>query len=150
WNALSVGRRRLRQCSGWYRRRREGSHAAHDQRWSHLDRPDHAHELLAARVTFLDSNIGIAVGAENLAQPFSLVLRTTDGGATWTRRSFSSAAPLFGVSFVNSETGTAAGYGGALLRTNDRGLTWVPQTSETNTSLLGVSFANASTGTAVG
>ena len=76
------------------------------------------------------------------------ILRTKDGGGTWTRLSSGTFAPLSGVSFVDAKVGTAVG-GRAVLRTNDGGAIWRAQTSGTN-NLVAVSFVDAKTGTAVG
>jgi hypothetical protein len=57
---------------------------------------------------------------------------------------------LYGVSFIDANTGTAVGACGTILRTTDGGETWVSQTSGTSNYLYGVSFTNANTGTVVG
>jgi photosystem II stability/assembly factor-like uncharacterized protein len=57
---------------------------------------------------------------------------------------------LLGVSFTDTNRGTAVGKDGTIVRTTDGGATWVTQTSGTTSFLLGVSFTDANTGTAVG
>jgi photosystem II stability/assembly factor-like uncharacterized protein len=49
------------------------------------------------------------------------ILRTTDGGATWTSQASGTNNPLFGVAFTDANTGTAVGDGGTILRTTDGG-----------------------------
>ena len=44
------------------------------------------------------------------------ILRTTDGGATWTPQ-IATYWALYGVSFVDANTGTAVGVDGTILRT---------------------------------
>src|SRR6266851_4011468 len=78
------------------------------------------------------------------------ILRTEDGGATWTLQSSGTSNPLLGVSFVDPNTGTAVGNNGTILRTIDGGATWMPQSGGTSNTLWGVSFVDANTGTAVG
>ena len=82
---------------------------------------------------------------------YGTILRTTDGGANWTRQS---SGPrdyfLYGVSFTDANTGTAVGQGGTILRTTDGGESWTPQSSGTPNPLSGVSFTDANTGSAVG
>ncbi len=52
------------------------------------------------------------------------ILRTTDGGETWTFQASRTGNHLFGVSFVDANTGTAVGDLGIVLRTMDGGETW--------------------------
>src|ERR1041384_784712 len=58
--------------------------------------------------------------------------------------------PLHGVSFVQTNHGTAVGDYGTIVRTTDGGRTWTKQSSGTSSGLYGVSFVNANNGTAVG
>jgi hypothetical protein len=78
------------------------------------------------------------------------IVRTTDGGTSWTPQSSGTTAGLFGVSFTDANTGTAVGSGGTIFRTTDGGTNWTPQSSGTGHSLKGVSFMDANSGTAVG
>ena len=57
---------------------------------------------------------------------------------------------LFGVSFVDANTGTAVGGLGTILHTTDGGSSWTSQASGTGSSLHGVCFTDVNTGTAVG
>ena len=98
--------------------------------------------LLAAAA--LDANTVVAVG------DFGTILRSTDGGASWTLQSSGTTNGLLGVSFVDANTGTAVGGSGTILRTDDGGASWTRQSSGTMHSLHGVSFVDANTGTAVG
>ncbi len=52
-------------------------------------------------IAAVDANTGTAVGL------YGTILRTTDGGATWTRQSSGTASNLYSVSFTNANTGTA-------------------------------------------
>src|SRR6267378_2836630 len=56
---------------------------------------------------------------------------------------------LYGVSFTDSNTGTATGDNGTIIRTTNGGNTWVSQTSGTTNNLNAVSFTDANNGTAV-
>src|SRR5262249_42734877 len=97
-----------------------------------------------------DPDIGDCLGG--------VILRTTDGGATWTEQlnisldfdGFSLDPQLFGVSFTDANTGTVVGSNGTILRTTDGGITWRAQSSGTTYNLLGVSFTDADNGTVVG
>jgi hypothetical protein len=59
----------------------------------------------------LGPNIVVAVGE------YGSVLRTTDGGATWTPQSSGTSHALEAVTFVDANTGTAVGHGGTILHT---------------------------------
>lgn len=77
-------------------------------------------------IHFLDAATGwVAVGKD--------VLRTDDGGVSWTR----TTAPdvLLTLHFFDSERGVAAGDGGAILLTSDGGATWTKRTSGTTSPL---------------
>jgi hypothetical protein len=78
------------------------------------------------------------------------VLKTTNGGSSWTALSTGVTAGLFGLSFSDASTGTVVGTGGAILRTTDGGASWMTQSSGTSATLNGVSFAGNTIGTAVG
>ena len=58
--------------------------------------------------------------------------------------------PTFGVSFVDTNTGTVVGQDGIILRTTDGGNTWTVQFSGTGYSFQAVSFIDADSGIAVG
>jgi uncharacterized protein (TIGR03437 family) len=106
--------------------------------WSQLDSvpPGFGLSALAA----LDANTVVAVG--------SAILRTTDGGITWTVAS--TAKFISAVSFCDARTGSAVGASGTILRTTDGGTTWTEQSSGTTRPLYGIKLLDASIGVAVG
>src|SRR5947209_2236625 len=55
------------------------------------------------------------------------ILRSTDGGVTWTQQNPGTNYSLISVSFPNANTGTVVGPGGILRRTTDGGDTWTSQ-----------------------
>ena len=57
--------------------------------------------------------------------PIATILRTTDGGVTWTVQYSKPGPLLLAVSFSDANTGTAVGESGMILRTTNGGLTWV-------------------------
>lgn len=65
---------------------------------------------LLARVSFTDTNHGMACGA------FGIILRTTDGGETWLPESSGTDYDLSRISCTGTRDGTAVGYGGSILR----------------------------------
>jgi hypothetical protein len=57
---------------------------------------------------------------------------------------------LYGISFIDANTGTIVGENGTILRTTNSGTNWISQTSGTTLILSSVFFTNANTGAAVG
>jgi len=102
-------------------------------------------------VAVSDSQTATAVGDHGT------IVRTSDGGATWTLQGSTSSVDLRGVSFVDSNTGNwpwvAAGPSRllppSLVRTTDGGATWTPQPSGRPFPERRI-FRDANTGTAVG
>jgi photosystem II stability/assembly factor-like uncharacterized protein len=95
-------------------------------------------------VTLIDSNTAFAVGLGGT------ILRTTDGGLTWTELSSGTVANLYAVAFTDAHTGTVVGSSGTILRTTDGGATWVSQWPAAYYQFNGVFFLDANTGWAVG
>src|SRR5262249_45956471 len=110
-------------------------------------------------VSFKDARTGIVVGVTLtddrgvlLVNPPPIILRTTDGGVTWTSINVPPVNSLRGVSFFNSQTGFAVGDTGSILRTVDGGVTWEQLRRDLiapNASLTGIAFTDARNGTVV-
>jgi len=95
-------------------------------------------------VAALDVNTVVVVGASGT------ILRTTDGGVTWTRLGSPTVATLNAVRFSDAKTGIAVGGAGTILRTDDGGASWTQQSSGTSADICGVAFKDAETGIVVG
>ena len=88
--------------------------------------PDPAYMGSLLDVFFLDSNNGWIVGTNKT------ILKTTDGGANWTKQMFSLGSrelQISSVFFTDEQHGTAVGGSyyplqGLILTTNDGGITW--------------------------
>ena len=76
-------------------------------------------------VFFVDANVGTAVGqyTRSVVGDYNTILRTVDGGATWTPQVSGTIGLLWSVSFVDTQVGMA--FGETVLRTTDGGETWV-------------------------
>ena len=67
---------------------------------------------------------------------YGIILRTTNGGTTWTQQTSEATEWLCGVSFADLDNGTAVGGNlllpsyGIILRTTNGGTNWTLQTSE--------------------
>jgi len=124
--------------------------------------------ILLKSVHFVDNQRGWAVGvggtrisitgrdlpSEDLVvivdNPRSIILRTTNGGVTWTSIRFATTEWLRGVFFADLNSGWAVGDNGRILKTTDGGVSWRNQASGTTATLYAVDFINALTGLAVG
>jgi len=138
--------------------------------WTHIDLKQHADNLIDVR--FFDENTGWIVGGKNdascpanneaaqYAQLKPVVLKTTDGGATWVNKAAGVAGFVCGewgwkiqwldarTGFVSLESFATA----AILKTTDGGETWVRMPivdssgKPINTDLEGVGFIDADSG----
>ena len=81
-------------------------------------------EAVAGRcvgVDFVGNDLGWVVGMDRL------ILKTTDGGSSWTQQAGTAGAAytgLNGIQFFNNETGLAVGDGGVILKTTNGGTEW--------------------------
>lgn len=100
-------------------------------------------------ITFINQLTGYAAGGY---QSLGYVLKTTNGGQTWTT-SLSSSTALQSLSFVNENTGyVVGGYNPVSLiyKTTNGGQTWSQQTSGTPYCYFSSYFINENTGIVVG
>lgn len=104
-------------------------------------------------VRFADKNRGIIVGSVlNKADRVvdSLIMRTEDGGDSWSRVVVPFKDELYHLDFVNKSRGWIVGDMGTVLRTDDGGITWKTQVSGTKKALYNVDFRDKNDGFAVG
>jgi photosystem II stability/assembly factor-like uncharacterized protein len=78
------------------------------------------------------------------------IIRTTDGGVTWTAQAGGTSVNLYDVTFPSANVGYAVGASGTILKTTDDGINWIPLSGGSDALLDGVSFANPDIGTVVG
>jgi photosystem II stability/assembly factor-like uncharacterized protein len=121
--------------------------------WIQQDIPVLPWYITVSTVKFADEKTGIAAGE------YGLILRTSDGGKTWTQisandikyLSFSWSSPAFtDVNFADAETGYLVGTCGIILKTTDAGLTWQELSSGTVYGIMDVEFLTKDKGAAVG
>jgi photosystem II stability/assembly factor-like uncharacterized protein len=108
-------------------------------------------EFLSIR--FADKKRGIVIGSlhnRNDEVVDSLVLRTENGGETWSRIIVPSKAELYHLDFVGSSRCWIVGDGGLILASGDGGATFQKQNSGTERDLYNVDFRDAADGYAVG
>lgn len=111
-------------------------------------------EFLSIR--FADKKRGIAVGSllrkvrnEEIVVE-SLVMRTEDGGETWSRVIVPTKAELFHLDFDGSSRVWIAGDNGVILHSGDGGRTFVKQNTGTRQPIYNVDFRDSRNGYAVG
>jgi len=73
-----------------------------------------------------------------------IILRSSDAGQNWTRKTFDTLSVFNSIVFINDSTGWIAGSG--LLKTNDSGITWNKITSDTNLPTKEIQFINEEIG----
>ena len=88
------------------------------------------------------------------------ILRSSDGGRTWSQPATPTAKTLFGISFADEKTGWAVGADGTILRSSDGGASWTAQPVEIadelgdsrrlDTNLFGVAAISSTMAWAVG
>lgn len=110
-----------------------------------------APELISIR--FSDKKRGLAIGSivnKNDEIIDSLVMKTDDGGSTWTRVIIPSKAELFHLDFNGNSHGWIVGDKGLILTTDDGGANWRVQRSGVSRALFSVDFRDDNDGFAVG
>lgn len=75
-------------------------------------------------VFFLNSSTGFVVGAPIISGQQGLLLKTIDGGQTWTTISTGVKATFNSIWFTDNNTGYISNDAGSLLKTFDQGATW--------------------------
>jgi len=88
------------------------------------------------------------------------ILRSTDGGRSWTQSDTPTANTLYAISFGDDKNGWAVGANGTILHSTDGGVTWAKQTAQVpdetggtrdlDTNLFGVAALSASDAWTVG
>ncbi|MBN1341920.1 MAG: hypothetical protein JXQ73_04530 [Phycisphaerae bacterium] len=110
--------------------------------WSaaQLDLPTGVRELLdLVDVTFADERDGWAIGENG---PY--ILRTTDGGRTWSLQTTGLEAPLRSIAAIDARIVVAVGEGGLIALSQDAGQTWsVVRNGDRRLGALMISTARA-------
>ena len=95
-------------------------------------------------VKFIDLNTGWAAGETGT------IMKTTDGGDSWTIQTSGITNTLRSIFFLDTNNGWACGDEGTILTTNNGGATWTPQSSPYSSQYNTIRFVNSSTGWIVG
>lgn len=101
-------------------------------------------------VEFITTTVGWAVGYPHWDRATKVhtgtIVKTTDGGESWTAQAAGVSELLRGVDFVDAGHGWAVGFNGTILHTEDGGGHWQPQAVATSDEFMDVVFADANTG----
>ncbi len=100
-------------------------------------------------IVFTDSRTGYACGQGagiGNCSGTGLIIKTIDGGTTWTRMNTITTVELKKIFFVDAFTGWAMGDISTVLKTTDGGITWTQQTSGVGAGLNDIFFVNSTTG----
>ena len=97
-------------------------------------------------MNFVDAQTGTAVGEKGV------IVRTVDGGTTWTAQTSGTTEDLFAVFLLDAQTGWTSGTKSILLETTDGGALWNPaeDIAATAGTLKGIWFTSKDNGLAVG
>jgi len=101
-------------------------------------------------VVLVDDNIGWAVGDprwdQATRQTKGTIVKTTDGGVTWSNQDPGGTDALNAVFFLNASQGWAVGDNGTIVSTSDGGAHWTRRAVSTGDSFASVVFTDASNG----
>jgi len=99
---------------------------------------------------FISATVGWAVGYSHWDQATKAytgtIVKTADGGETWTSQAVGTVESLNGVDFVDEDSGWAVGTNGTILHTSDGGEHWIAQTLPVTDELRSVVFVNINAG----
>jgi photosystem II stability/assembly factor-like uncharacterized protein len=115
------------------------------------DFKDGTPEFLSVR--FADKKRGFVIGSvinKNDEVIDSVVMRTEDGGETWSRIIVPFKRELYHLDFANAARGWIVGDKGIILATFDGGINWQVQKTRTDKALYNVDFRDSENGFAVG
>jgi photosystem II stability/assembly factor-like uncharacterized protein len=103
-------------------------------------------------IYFIDQNIGWITGTSSEAP--SVILKTTNGGASWSDQFENDSQYFNSIYFVDQNNGWVAGhdnsYRSIVLATTDGGLNWISQPTGSGRRLNSVYFTDKNTGWLVG
>jgi photosystem II stability/assembly factor-like uncharacterized protein len=99
-------------------------------------------------VKMIDKNLAYIVGFDynTCNTTGGRILKTVDGGSSWTVQSSFTYPGLLALHFINKDTGFAVGYNGIILKTINGGLAWSQISSNVTNNLRDISFPSTDTG----
>jgi photosystem II stability/assembly factor-like uncharacterized protein len=101
-------------------------------------------------IYFSDLNNGWAVGGGQTILVLGSIIRTTNGGLSWTRQTLSGWRDLHSICFRNSDEGILVGESGTILNSTNGGIDWNSPTRGSTNDWNGVAFRDENNGIVVG
>lgn len=104
-------------------------------------------------VQFINEQEGYAISQDYNKQtqlPIASILKTSDGGLTWTQVHEKTGFMYKSICFTSQTTGYAVGSKGIIVKTTDAGNTWTELSSNTNENLRAIKFDGTNVGFVVG
>jgi photosystem II stability/assembly factor-like uncharacterized protein len=117
--------------------------------WTDISLPGNAASRNYKSVYFVSESIGFLAGGNRSNDSIQTILKTTDGGSTWSILKDQPGSWLRSVFFVSDQNGFAVGDRGTLLKTVNGGTSWNQVTlpnSVKNRQLNSITFTNSQTG----
>ncbi len=106
--------------------------------------------LSFTKLFMINQTTGFSLGYNYTLNYNDYILKTTDGGETWSVKSIYYASHLKNIFFWDDQLGWACGYQGLIVHTTDGGETWNKQTSNLLSGYINsIYFISAQTGFAV-
>ncbi len=99
---------------------------------------------------FFDANTGCVVGDDDGMGSGGMILKTTNGGTTWTPQVSNTYSSLNSVHFTDANTGYITGGSGLILKTTNGGTLWSALTTNATGNLKAICFPSATTAYVVG
>lgn len=108
-------------------------------------------------ISFVDANNGWMLARISAPGSFrgggevtGIVLKTSDGGVTWSEQLRGPEYPMLSISVVDPQNAYMGGSGGIALGTNDGGAQWTQQSTEIAWDINDIAFINPTKGWAAG
>jgi len=92
--------------------------------FEYLDLPGPVSHRNFYDIKFLDENTGVAVGGNKENDAIETIIKTEDGGASWSIISDRMSPCLRSISFIGTSSVFAVGNSGTILKSSDQGDTW--------------------------
>ncbi len=97
-------------------------------------------------VYFVNNKVGYVVGGQEFFPGSATIVKTTDGGWTWTVQVAGVDTGLRAIYCIDENNCIACGYAGNILKTTNGGATWTLKPSGTTQTLRSIDFINQSVG----
>ncbi len=116
--------------------------------WNPLSIPATDISYYYRNIWFLDDNIGFITGG--LSSNQGTILKTINGGDTWSKLAPNSGSAIYGLYFTSPNTGYYSNFNGEIKKTIDGGTTWNPLISGVTSTIYALYFTSEDIGYACG